>query len=107
MPVTVTITYEARADRTGEAAEELRKLIATVVASEPDCSGIRLFRDADDPARILLVEEWSSREAYLGPHFRTPHLQAFIAAAGELFAGPPEIRFWTPGDERSPARHGG
>ncbi|MBP1642862.1 MAG: hypothetical protein H6Q03_1531 [Acidobacteria bacterium] len=75
-PITVLITYQARPERVAEATRALRRLVATVVA--------------------VLVEEWTSREAYLGPHFQTPHLQAFIAGAGELFAGPPEIRFLEP-----------
>ena len=95
-PITVLITYQARPERVAEATRALRRLVATVVASESDCGGIRLFHDADEPARIALVEEWTSREAYLGPHFQTPHLQAFIAGAGELFTGPPEIRFLAP-----------
>ncbi len=93
-PVTVVIAYSALPDKTEQAVRELSELIATVVATEPDCFLIRLLQDPADPTRILLYEEWTSREAYLGPHFQTPHLTAFIARAGEFFAGPPEIRFW-------------
>ena len=73
---------------------ELARLVETVVAEESACGGIRMLVDADDPAAILLVEQWPDRASYLGPHFETPHLQAFIARAGEWFAGPPEIGFW-------------
>ena len=55
---------------------------------------IRVLTDLSEPRRILLVEEWTSREAYEGPHFGTPHLRAFIGRAPELFAGPPDITFW-------------
>ena len=98
-PVTVLIEYRARHGQATVAAGELQRLIATVVAAEADCLGIRLLQDPDDPAHLLLVEQWSSREAYLGPHLQTAHLQAFIARAGELFEGRPAITFWLPGVE--------
>lgn len=93
-PVTVVIEYRAQADKVARAVDELDRLVATVVATEADCSGIELLQDAADPTRLLLVERWSSREAYLGPHFETPHLKAFIARAPELFDAAPSIRFW-------------
>ena len=92
--VTVHIEYRARPERLEEAVSELDALLVKVVASEPDCFGIRLLQDPADPTRVLLDEEWSSREAYLGPHFETPHLKAFIARAPALFSGPPVIQFW-------------
>ena len=101
--VTVLIEYRALADRVESAIAELERLVATVVRTEPDCAGIRLLQDPADPTRLLLDERWSSREAYLGPHFETAHLQAFIAGAAALFAGPPEIQFWRERSEHLPA----
>jgi len=91
---TVAITYRAQPDQVDNAVRALSDLIATVVATEPDCFGIQLYQDPADPARIFLFEEWTSREAYLGPHLQTPHLLAFKAISGPLFVGPPERRFW-------------
>ena len=93
-PVTVVIEYRALPASVGQAVSELDALVATVVATEPHCRGIRLLRDTGDPARVLLVEEWTSREAYQGPHFHTPHITAFKAKAATLFAGAPKIEFW-------------
>ena len=93
-PVTVLIEYRALPGQAERAISELQRLVATVVKEEADCYGIRLLRDVGDPERLLLDESWSSREAYLGPHFQTSHLQAFIASAGDLFVGPPLIQFW-------------
>ena len=102
-PTTVVIVYRAQPGKGEEGVSALSRLVATVVAEEPDCLGITVHRDLADPDRILLLEDWTSREAYLGPHFQTPHLQAFIAGAGALFAGPPEISFWeTRASERRP-----
>lgn len=93
-PIVVLIEYRALPGAEARARHELAALIATVVASEPDCLGITMLRGEDDAARLLLHERWTSREAYLGPHMQTLHLRAFIAGAGTLFAGPPVISFW-------------
>ena len=102
-PVTVVLVYRAHAGKGEEGLAALSRLVATVVAEEPDCLGIRVHRDLSDPDRILLLEEWTSREAYLGPHFQTPHLKAFIEGAPSLFQGPPDISFW---ELRSEERRG-
>ena len=93
-PVTVVIRYDTLPGRAGDGLAALSELVSTVVREEPDCLGIRVLSDPAEPGRILLVEEWTSREAYEGPHFATPHLRAFIERAPELFAGPPDITFW-------------
>lgn len=100
-PITVLIEYRTLPDQVERAVAELEALIATVVAKEADCLGIRLLTDPEDPSRILLHELWTSREAYLGPHFQTPHLQAFIARAQTWFQGPPVIQFWLTKSEYS------
>lgn len=93
-PVTVIIEYCAQPDQVENAVAELTTLVATVVAVEGDCYGIRVLQDTADPARFLLYERWSSKEAYLGPHFQTPHIQDFISRAAAFMAGPPVIQFW-------------
>lgn len=92
--VTVVITYRALPGKGPAARAALAGIVATVVAKEPDCLGIRMLENRDDQTRFLLYETWTSQAAYVGPHMQTPHIQAFIAAAGALFAGPPEITFW-------------
>jgi quinol monooxygenase YgiN len=93
-PVVVVIRYQAQPGQSERASTELRALIREVVALEPDCLGIRLHVDAGDATRFLLYERWTSQAAYAGPHMQTPHLGAFIAKAGEVFAGPPVIEYW-------------
>lgn len=92
--VIVAITYQALPGQVEAAVAALTDLIRIVVAEEPDCASIRLYQDPGEPARIFLYEEWTSREAYLGPHLETPHLLAFKERAGALFVGPPERGFW-------------
>ena len=93
-PIVVLIAFKIQAGRESLATQVLTSLIATVRREEPACSGITMIRDAADPTRVLLYELWPDRESYMGPHMDTPHIKAFKAQAGELFAGPPEITFW-------------
>ena len=92
--VVVFIIYRSHPDHADTAKHEIGSLVATVRATEPDCGGITMLHDADDPARITLIEHWPSQEAFLGPHMQQPHIQAFIQGAGAFLAGPPEISFW-------------
>ena len=94
-PVTVIVAYEALPDMVDTARAELEALIELVVAREPDCLGIRMYADVTAPQRLLLIEQWTSVEAFTGPHMQTPHLQAFMERARALIAGPPELRFWS------------
>lgn len=100
---TVIISYRAQPEKADTALRELAGLIATVVATEPDCRGIRLYQDPSDPTRFLLYERWTSREAYLGDHLHMPYLESFKARAPEFLAGPPEITFWSLRAEERPA----
>lgn len=92
--IIVVITYRTQPDQGARALRELRALVADVVALEKDCLGIRLHRDPVDDTQILLYEQWSSREAYVGPHMQTPHIGAFMGRAREFLSGPPTIAFW-------------
>ena len=75
------------------ALEHIKKLVATVLATEDNCAGIDVLQDIDIPERITLVERWPDRETFLGPHMQQPHIQEFIQSAGAFLAGPPEITF--------------
>lgn len=87
------IEYRALPGRETVAQRELAALVSIVVENEPDCSGIEILQDIDDGTRIVLYERWSSREAYTGPHMRTPHILAFIKKAPDFMAAPPSITF--------------
>ena len=52
-----------------------------------------VHQDVDDPNRLLLVEYWESKEAFMGPHLQTPHMQAFLERANGFLAAAPEFRF--------------
>ena len=90
----VLVSYRARPECAETARRELGSLIAAVKAIEPECGGITLLQDANDPARFMLIEHWPSQETFLGPHMQQPHIQSFIQRAGAFLEGPPEISFW-------------
>ncbi len=94
--VTIVIRYHAQPAHADHAVAELDRLIADVVRLEPDCHGIELHRDPDAPRELLLVERWTSRDAYYGEHLRTPHIRDFMERASGFLAGPPEITCWAP-----------
>lgn len=93
-PIVVLIAFKIQPGKESIATQVVSSLIATVRKQEPDCAGITMLQDAADPTRLLLYELWPDSASYLGPHMQTPHIQAFKAQAGELFAGPPDITFW-------------
>jgi quinol monooxygenase YgiN len=43
---------------------------------------------------MSLVERWTSREMFLGPHMNQPHIRSFIQSASAFLTGPPDITFW-------------
>lgn len=92
--ITVLVRYRTLAGQESRATQELAALIATVTAIETACLGITMLRDAADPTSILLIEHWTDRETFVGPHLQQPHIQAFMQQAGAFLAGPPEITFW-------------
>jgi len=94
----VIVSYRALPDHADLARREIAALVATVKASEPDCGGITMLQDSTDPAALTLIEDWPSKEVFLGPHMQQAHIQAFMRSAGSFLAGPPDISFWQPVD---------
>src|SRR5688572_5704229 len=91
--ITVLIACPIKPDKIDDARREFTSIIATVAANEAACHGIRLHEDVDDPHRLLLIEEWDSKEAFTGPHMQTAHMQAFLQRAQSFVSAAPEFRF--------------
>lgn len=92
--VTVVITGRIKPDQLDRARAALEAVIPVVIAKEPACHGIRVHASADDPCRLLIIEQWDSVEAFTGPHMQTPHQQAFFAQAQEFLDGAADFTFW-------------
>ena len=93
--VVVLVRYRALPGREQTALHEISELVATVRAREPECGGIKILRHWAEPTQITLIEEWPSRETFLGPHMQRPHIESFIQRAGAFLEGPPDISFWS------------
>jgi len=72
-------------------AQALRELSAPS-RSESGCIQYDVCCVREDPATLLVLEEWASQAA-LDEHMQTPHFQAFLAKAGEALAGEPALEF--------------
>ena len=91
--VTVVIRTQLLPDSVEQGKQDLLALAEEVRKVEPDCLAIELAQDVDDPTKITMIEKWTSREAYEGPHMQSAHMQSFIEQSSKYFAGPPDISF--------------
>ena len=58
--------------------------------AEAGCLLYSLQRALENPDQFVTVEKWTSKQA-LDEHLTSPHVQAALAGAGEILAGPPMI----------------
>ncbi len=80
-----------------EAAAATRDILVELVAQsrkESGCVSYDLYQQEEAPHIFQTVESWKTK-ADADAHMTTPHLGAAVAAAGALFAAPPEIVAWT------------
>ena len=91
--VTVLIRTQLHPDTVEQGKQDLLDLARQVRKVEPDCLAIELAQDMDDPTSITMVEKWSSRDVYEGPHMQSSHMKSFIEQSSKYFAGPPDISF--------------
>jgi len=61
--------------------------------AEPGCISHAVHRDAENPLRLVFVEQWADKAALL-THFGVPASRAFAKAAGGLAAAPPSIQIY-------------
>ena len=61
--------------------------------TEPGCIAHAVHRDAENPLRLVFVEEWADREALLA-HFAVPASRAFVKAAAALAAAAPAMQVY-------------
>ena len=58
--------------------------------SEPGCLSHAVHRDAEDPQRLVFVEEWADLPA-LQQHFQVPASRGFVKSLSALAAEPPQM----------------
>lgn len=73
--------------------EELKSAALALIEPtrrEEGCVQYDLHQSDTDPARLLFVENWRSKEL-LDRHLGSPHLRAFAAACQDLLAEPMRV----------------
>ena len=60
---------------------------------EPGCISHAVHRDAENPLRLVFVEEWADMAA-LGAHFSVPASRAFGKALSVMASEPPAIKIY-------------
>jgi quinol monooxygenase YgiN len=80
-------------------AETLDELLALSLEhvrrsrTEPGCVMHAVHQDAENPLRLVFVEEWTDKAA-LAAHFVVPGSREFIKTAMELADAPPVINIY-------------
>jgi quinol monooxygenase YgiN len=91
-PLTLVVTFQARPGKESELCEMLTGLLVPT-RKEAGCINYDLHVAADDSAKFLFYENWTSR-AHHDAHGRTPHIQNLRARLDEVCAEPPQLVFW-------------
>src|ERR1700684_459384 len=82
--VVVVGSFTARPGREADALEAFQALLEPTHGEE-GCILYALHQGAEDPRRLAFVERWSSPEL-LQAHLASPHIQAVLERAEELFS---------------------
>jgi quinol monooxygenase YgiN len=91
--VTVLVQLRLLPDCIEQGKRDLLDFCRAVRKLEPECLAIEIAHDLDDPTSITMIEKWSDRKTYEGPHLQTDHMNAFIERASKYFDGPASISF--------------
>ena len=100
--VVVVATFRARPGCEEEVVAALRGVIEQS-HGERGCERYALHRDPKDPAVMIMVEAFSSREA-LDEHLAKPYIAGLGEVAARLLAEPPQVRFVEPIVAGDPAK---
>ena len=85
---------EAKPGREQLIADALKALSGPSRA-EAGCIQYDVCRMKEDPAKLLVLEEWASQEC-LDEHMATPHFKAFVEKIAEALAEAPKLEFIEP-----------
>ena len=74
----------------GDRLQEMLVELMVGTHAEAGCLLYSLQRALANPDQFVTVEKWTTQQA-LDEHLTSPHVQAALAGAGEILAGPPMI----------------
>ncbi|MGD8335618.1 MAG: putative quinol monooxygenase [Desulfobacterales bacterium] len=90
--VTVIARIKAKPGLEEMVKREVMNLVSPTRA-EAGCINYDLHLSSEDPALLMLYENWVSKKA-LDEHLAMPYLEAFKTKAGEILAEPLDITLW-------------
>lgn len=90
--VTVVAKFTAKPGLEDTVRQEVLNLVGPT-REEAGCINYDLHQSLDDPAKLILYENWVSKDD-LDKHLTMPYLEAFKAKADELLAEPLDITLW-------------
>lgn len=63
MPITRINEFQAKED-TGDQLWELLQAVKSVIKADSNCQDCQMFRNQDDPTKMVVIETWSSVAAH-------------------------------------------
>ena len=91
--ITVLAQLRLHPDFVEEGMRNLLRFAQTVRRNEKACTAIEIVQDLDDPTLLTMIEKWTDRAAYEGPHLQSAHMKAFIEQSGRYFDGKAMVSF--------------
>ncbi len=88
----VVASAKARPGKEKELEQALRQ-VAGPTRVQPGCVAFSLHRSVEDPALIIGIERWASKEDH-DRHLQGPHFQKLGAVMANLVAAPPQISWY-------------
>jgi quinol monooxygenase YgiN len=89
MALTIVATFQAKPEAAEQLVEQLQEL-AVLTRAEKGCVSYRPYVAPEDPASVVMIEEWADAEA-IAAHNKSEHLQAFAKLAPELLTAPVRV----------------
>jgi quinol monooxygenase YgiN len=89
--LTVIAAFEARPGDEDRLRTALEGMIEPSL-DEPGCLAYQPYADQNDASRMVIVEEWTGRDA-LDFHFTTPHFLHVAGVLDRILAQPFTIRY--------------
>jgi len=91
LTLVATIKVKSGSEQTAEAA--LEKMIDYVKTAEPGTVRYTLHRQAKDPTKFLMYEQYVSKDA-MDAHGQTDAIKQLFGTLGPILDGAPSLEIW-------------
>lgn len=90
--LTLVVMFQARPGKENELRNALTGVLAPT-RKEAGCLNYDLHISPDDPAKLMIHENWASK-AHHQAHHHSPHIQALLPRLEELCSPSPQVTVW-------------